>query len=252
MAKQDSFIKLNGKIGDLSFFKTKEGYQARSKGGVSAERIQNDPGFQRTRENNAEFGEACSASKKVRDSLRSMILLTHDPKMASRLTSRIYKMMKADTTNVRGQRKVKNASFNMLRDFNFNDSAPLNNTLFVQAVPTINRESGVVTMNIPMIRPDVELNKPKGATHFCLTAGAALINVEDETETGVFMVQASDYQRITKDSLPVVLSNSLPPAASGPILLVFSVSFYQEVNGVHYVMNNGTYNALCIVAIDIV
>ena len=55
MATQESFIKLQGKVGDLSFFKTKNGYQARVKGGVSADRIKSDPAYQRTRENNVEF-----------------------------------------------------------------------------------------------------------------------------------------------------------------------------------------------------
>ncbi|RYD87861.1 MAG: hypothetical protein EOP54_28125, partial [Sphingobacteriales bacterium] len=99
MAQQESFIKLKGKIGDLTFFKTKDGYQAREKGGVSADRIANDPAYLRTRENNAEFGRACIGSKKLRDVLRSIILLTSDAKMANRLTSRIARIIKADTVN---------------------------------------------------------------------------------------------------------------------------------------------------------
>lgn len=56
MAQQESIIKLKGKIGDLTFYKTKTGYQVRQATGVSADRIASDPNFQRTRENNAEFG----------------------------------------------------------------------------------------------------------------------------------------------------------------------------------------------------
>jgi len=36
------------------------------KGGVSADRIQNDPAFQRTRENGEEFGRAGAADKLIR------------------------------------------------------------------------------------------------------------------------------------------------------------------------------------------
>ena len=56
MAKQTGIIKLKGKIGDLSFYKTQDGHLAREKGGVDAERIAKDPAFIRTRENGAEFG----------------------------------------------------------------------------------------------------------------------------------------------------------------------------------------------------
>jgi len=49
---------LKGPIGDISFYKSKDGYLARSKGGVDKSRIKNDPAFQRTRENGSEFGRA--------------------------------------------------------------------------------------------------------------------------------------------------------------------------------------------------
>lgn len=51
MARQKSIIKLDGTIGDITFYKSKDGYLAREKGGVPADRIRNDPAFQRTREN---------------------------------------------------------------------------------------------------------------------------------------------------------------------------------------------------------
>jgi len=58
MAQQDSFLKLKGRIGDLTFYKTKNGHQVREKGGVTAQRIATDPKYQRTRENNADFRTA--------------------------------------------------------------------------------------------------------------------------------------------------------------------------------------------------
>jgi len=49
MARQKSILKLQGTIGGISFYKTKDGFLAREKGGVDASRIANDPGFARTR-----------------------------------------------------------------------------------------------------------------------------------------------------------------------------------------------------------
>ena len=40
MAKQSGIIKLEGTIGDVTFYKSKDGLLARSKGGVDASRIQ--------------------------------------------------------------------------------------------------------------------------------------------------------------------------------------------------------------------
>lgn len=250
MAKQESFIKLKGKVGDLSFFKTKNGYQARVKGGVSADRIKNDPAYQRTRENNAEFAAVSSSAKNIRDVLRSMILVTHDPKMATRLSSRLFRMMKADTDSLRGERTVKASSFGILRDFDFNESAPLNNTLFVKAVPSIDRSTGIIELNLPEINPEVHLSKPKTATHFRFTAGAALISANPEVESSSLVVALSGYESVKGTIAPSVLTNTLPANAISPMLLVFGISFYQEVNGVYYSLNNGAYNTLCIVAVD--
>lgn len=250
MAKQESFIKLQGKVGDLSFFKTKNGYQARVKGGVSAVRIKNDPAYQRTRENNAEFTTVSGTAKSIRDVLRPMILLTHDPKMATRLTSRLFRMMKADTTGLRGERVVKAESFGILKDFNFNELAPLNNTLFIIATTGIDRVTGEVTLTLPEISPDVHLGKPKGATHFRFTLGAALLSLNQELENSVLAMSSSNYESTTTMLAPLTLSSSLPPGAASPIVMAFGVSFYQEVNGVYYSLNNGAFNALCIVAVD--
>ena len=49
MAQQKSILKLKGTIGGITFYKSKDGYLAREKGGVDASRIANDPGFARTR-----------------------------------------------------------------------------------------------------------------------------------------------------------------------------------------------------------
>lgn len=74
MARQKGIIKLKGKIGDISFYKTQDGHLAREKGGVDGERIANDPAFVRTRENGAEFGSSANSGKTLRDSIRTMMM----------------------------------------------------------------------------------------------------------------------------------------------------------------------------------
>lgn len=85
MARQRSIIKLGGSIGGITFYKSKDGYLAREKGGVSADRIRNDPAFQRIRENGAEFGRAGKAGKVLRNSIRQLLQNINDSKMVSRL-----------------------------------------------------------------------------------------------------------------------------------------------------------------------
>ena len=78
MARQKGIIKLKGTIGDITFYKTKDGHLAREKGGIEASRIKNDPAFQRTREHGSEFGRAGTAGKIMRTSLRSLLVNSAD------------------------------------------------------------------------------------------------------------------------------------------------------------------------------
>ena len=63
MARQNGILKITGKLDDLSFYKSKDGFLVRTKGGVSKDRINNDPAFVRTRENGTEFAESAYAGK---------------------------------------------------------------------------------------------------------------------------------------------------------------------------------------------
>ena len=83
MARQKGILKLEGTIGDLTFYRSQGRYLAREKGGVDASRIQNDPAFERTRENGSEFGRAGSSGKLLRNSLRELLLKASDSRMVS-------------------------------------------------------------------------------------------------------------------------------------------------------------------------
>jgi len=96
MAKQKGVIKLDGTIGDITFYKSQDGFLAREKGGVPADRIKNDPAFQRTRENGSEFGRAGKAGKVLRNAIRNLLQNTSDSRMVSRLTTQMLKVVKAD------------------------------------------------------------------------------------------------------------------------------------------------------------
>jgi hypothetical protein len=86
MAKQTGIIKLKGTIGGISFYKTSDGHLAREKGGVDKNRIQNDPAFQRTRENGSEFGRAGKGGKVLRNAIRILLQNAKDKRVVSRLT----------------------------------------------------------------------------------------------------------------------------------------------------------------------
>ena len=61
MGKLDGIIKIQGTLDNLTFYKSADGHFVRTKGGVSKNRIKNDPAFKRTRENGTEFGHCANS-----------------------------------------------------------------------------------------------------------------------------------------------------------------------------------------------
>ncbi|HNW51594.1 MAG TPA: hypothetical protein PKH79_10970 [Prolixibacteraceae bacterium] len=249
MAKQSSIIKLEGTIGDISFYKSKDGYLARGKGGVDKSRIQSDPAFQRTRENGSEFGRAGSAGRTLRTAFRPMLLKTSDSRVTSRLTQEMTKVIQADATNGRGERNVLDGELELLTGFEFNSSSGLGSTLYVTYTATLSRETGNALVEIPSFVPQNSVAAPQGATHLKFISAAAEINFEN----GSFNLETSDSPEIviggqTEDAIS--LTSTLPAASTQPLFLVFGIEFYQEVNGTFYPLKSGSYNALAIVAVD--
>jgi len=251
MAQQESIIKLKGKIGDLTFYKTKTGYQARQVTGVSSDRIANDPKFQRTRENNAEFGTGGAAAKRLRQAFRPLILLTYDTKMPSRLFSRMMRILRADAINARGERKVLPENLGPLRQFNFNIAAELSNTLFAKPDVVVDRTAGTVTLTIETLRPSLAVAAPQGATHFQLNFGASAVDFDSEDMPEMATAQSDSFALKELEIAGQTLSVNIANPGELPVFVLFGITFYQEVNTILYPLNNGAYNAISIIQIDL-
>ena len=137
MAQQKGILPLKGTIGNITFYKSQDGYLAREKGGIESQRIATDPAFQRTRENNAEFGRAGKAGKVLRNAVRALLQNASDSKATSRLTREMIKVVQADTTNPRGLRNVIDGEAELLLGFEFNVAGKLSATLFAPYTTTI-------------------------------------------------------------------------------------------------------------------
>lgn len=251
MARQKGIIPIEGTIGNISFFKSKDGYMAREKGGVSAEKIANDPAFERTRENNAEFGRAGKASKLLRSSVRSLIQKAADPRMVGRLLQSMMFVIHEDTINPRGERNVIDGEAGLLKGFEFNSQAKLNTTLFVPYSMGFTRASGALIVSFDAFTPAAMISAPAGATHFKLTlAGSAV-----DFETDSYEVQAAESAYYPWDNTVVAAFNltvNLSPALTHPVFSLLLIEFVQEVNGVKYSLKNGSFNAASIVDVDTV
>jgi len=148
MARQKGIIKLQGRVGDLSFYKTKDGYLAREKGGIDGQRIASDPAFQRTRENGMEFGNAGSSEKLLRNALRVVAQKVKDSRMTSRLTREMLKVVKSDTRSIRGERNILEGDLVLLKGFEFNEAGKLGTSLFIPFEVKIRNTTPYLNKNI--------------------------------------------------------------------------------------------------------
>jgi hypothetical protein len=249
MARQKGIIKIEGTVGDLTFYKSKDGHLVREKGGVPADRIANDPNFQRTRENGAEFGRAGKAGKILRNAIRGLLQNAKDAKVVSRLTTEMVKVIQADLTSVRGLRNVIDGEADLLNGFEFNINAKLGTTLYAPYTPAINRVAGSIILNVPPMIPLNMIAAPSGATHYRIVSAGAEIDFENE-------VTRSDLQEsaiLPLDnvlSADLLLTNNVTPNSTNVLFAVLGIQFFQEVNGVKYPLKNGAFNALAIVAVN--
>ena len=249
MAKQKGIIKLEGTIGDITFLKSKDGYIAKEKSGVPAERIATDPAFARTRENGAEFGRAGKGGKLLRNALRGVLQRASDGRVVSRLTKEMMRVIKADATSLRGQRNVVDGEAELLTGFDFNLNAKLGATLHAPYTASIDRATGACTIELPSFVPIHSVAAPGGTTHFQLFAAAAAIDFGGEAYTSV-QQESGVLPWDVQPTAVLQLAHALPAGSDHPLFLVLGIAFLQEVNGAMYPLQNGTFNALAVVRVN--
>ncbi len=249
MAKLTGIIKLEGTLDNLTFYKGKEGYLVRTKGGVSKERIENDPAFERTRENGVEFGHSASSGKLLRTSVRNLLIRAKDNRITSRLTQTMSKVKNTDTTSLRGQRNVSTGLSTLegktvLKGFNFNNRALLSAVLF--APFTVDNLTGEIS--IPNLTPANDISYPSGATHMSITA--AFLDLDFSTSENAIELSPVVNIPIDNTTATQTLTPTAVPTGTGNKIYLILIEFFQEINGVQYLLKNGAYNVLNIVDID--
>ncbi|TYB70652.1 hypothetical protein ES677_12090 [Bizionia gelidisalsuginis] len=249
MAKLKSLLKIEGTLDGMTFYKGKDGYLVRTKGGISKSRIQNDPAFIRTRENGTEFGHSATSGKQLRHALTGLLVDVKDGRMTSRLTQTMSRVKNQDLISTRGNRNVTvglttDLGKEALKAFDFNNNAQLNAVLLAD----FDFDTTTGEFSITDLIPNQHISGPGGATH--LSFLSAVLNLDFETNTKEIALGNTVNVPINGTTVNV---NSIPtalPTAAGAVFFLVKISFFQEVNNIQYPLNNGAYNVLKIIAIE--
>ncbi|SEA45897.1 hypothetical protein [Bizionia paragorgiae] len=248
MAKLKSLLKIEGTLDGMTFYKGKDGYLVRTKGGISKSRIENDPAFIRTRENGKEFGHSATSGKQLRQALTGLLVDVKDGRMTPRLTQTMSKVKNQDLISARGSRNVSeglNSALGKaaLKAFDFNSNAQLSAVL----LSDFSFDTATGEFSITNLIPNQQINYPGGATH--LSISSAVLNLD--FNTNVKEIAIGNIVNIPINGSPTNVS-SIPtalPTAGGSVFFLVKISFFQEVNNVQYPLNNGAYNVLKIIEI---
>lgn len=249
MAKQNSLLKIEGTIENLTFYKSATGHFVRTKGGVSKNRIMNDPAFVRTRENGAEFSSIAGSGKLLRTALGSMLFTAKDSHLTSRLVKVLAQVKNMDSFSIRGQRNVAaglldDAGKALLTGFDFNARASYGTVLNASLAV----DFGTGAVSISPFNPTEQLLAVPYATHFSLQSGF----LDVDFETGAYDLTQSPELifPLAKGVISPVLTPTAVPVGTGVKMAVLLIEFFQEVNGVHYMLNSGACNVLHLVAVE--
>lgn len=243
MARQSGIFKIEGTLDDVTFYKEGDSFRVRRKGGVSRQRVMNDPAFRRTRENLSEFTNVSHSGALLRHSNAVMIRKAYDGKLVRRLMHVMTKVKNEDAVSARGERSVNGGigtltGKSFLKGFDFNSRSHFRTVL--QAPYALDVATGKVT--IEDLVPQEMLVCPMNATH--VTFKTAFLKVD--FDSGATAISYSPDV-----NLPLDLTVSSPeiepagiPAGVGTQFFQLLIEFTQEVNGVQYPLNDGKFNVL--------
>jgi hypothetical protein len=250
MPRQSGPHKIRGTVDDLTYKKTKFGYIIAEKSSLTGERVKTDPTFLLTRQNGSEFGRACKGGGLIRNSISDILKKSKDSNLVIRMVKKLMQIIKADTTNPRGQRTIQDGDFAQLKDFDFNIKAPMSQTFTAPNTTTLDRAAGTVTVAIAPFVPVNKIAAPASATHFRIEMAANEYDFANKIYLGD-SAQTAILPLDTTATAPVSQVLTITAGSVLPVAAVVGIVFYELVNGDYWEMSNHSYNTLAVTLADV-
>jgi len=248
MAKFEGIFEIQGTMKGMTFYKSKDGLLIRAKGGVSKQRIKNDPAFQRTRENGSEFKHNSQMGQLLRQTVSPLLRLAKDYRVSSRLNRVMSQIKNLDTVSSRGERQVPIGIGTvdgkaLLKGFDFNQNAAF---LSVFRSPySLDPVTGIFT--VTDFQSEFHLRVPEGTTHASLSG--AVLGIDFATR--LYDTQYSNKVNFAIDTnlQTITLTPAALPTVTETQLFFLLIEFFQEINGVQYPLKNNSHNVLHILEV---
>lgn len=138
MATYESFIKLNGTVGDLVFYNLNGKNVVRKKSGFNKNAFKKSASYEKVRQNSSEFGHCSRVGKAFRQCLEPHIKECGDALLYQKFAKLMTEIKDLDIISDKGKRTVKNgitieSGIQMLRNFQFGKIQNLENLVIISA-----------------------------------------------------------------------------------------------------------------------
>jgi hypothetical protein len=250
MAKQESFIKLTGKLGDVVFYKNKDGYFAKTKGGASRERILKEEGFACTRENIAEFSSASTVVGQLKSAIRPTILRCTADRLHGRLSNLLNRILKSDPESDRGKRTLAKGDWSQAKGFELNPKAKFSNA--VKTVYRLEKSENTWTVRFADLKVDRDIQLPQAATHVRFYLLACKFGNPDNPVSPPFRHRESEPIPIESGSRELLLETTLPDGDHEFFAVVLGLEFLILSGPMEFEVGRKKFNAAQVVEAGVV
>lgn len=264
MARSKGIIKINGLLDGISFYVRNGKEMARIPNAPDKNKMQNNPNYIRTRENNQEFGGAATVGKALRVGLVQVFKHMSDSQGNARIVKLVKDMLNKND-GIRGQRAfepVVHAS--MLHNFAFHDQLSFDSIFLAPFSSEVNADRSGVKLTIPDFHTGNMVNAPRGATHIRLVNAVTVLSAfqyngntkkyepVDAFNNSKNTLAASDYialggQAGVSTELIANISGLNGMLDSSALISCIGIEFYQQTSGSMYLLASG--NAMKIQAV---
>lgn len=188
----------------------------------------------RSMENAIEFGRCGKGTRLLLTAFGSLLSVRKELHQASRLNSRMMKVLQSDPVNGRGERTVPAGDMTLLEGFDFFNKKPLLRLLMAPFHASIDRSAGHCTIDVPAFDASAYIRYDGNYTHLVFVAAAAVLDFDRET----FIVDSVRSELLDiRQPVEVMLQTLIPARSKLPIVLVLGLEMHQVVNGRAYIMS---------------
>jgi len=257
MARQKGIIRIQGSLGGITFYQQNGENLTRETNGPSKAKIETDPAFRRTRENNQEFAGSAAAGKALRLGLQTYLDAMSDSRVTSAVMKQFRIMINRADSGARGQRPIEILKHkDLLVGFNFNRFTLFDSVFMAPYSVAVNADRTAATFTIPDFSTDNSIHVPKGATHFKIISTVSVLSSYEFDETSKKYVPtdvASNTQNASASSIFIPiggyvgsiteLTSAIIPApallATSALVACIGIEFYQMVASRPYLLAQG-------------